>query len=394
MTSHADSSPPRADPRPLGADTTSARADLRSDRAGRAEGSSSAARRATWSRYSVAVGVLCLSLSGLVDLVIRHERGITGDEPFYIAMANHPGGPHNFPYAYRVVVPWLVHVLPFAHVTSFTIIALLAIGAAAAAMQELLGDFGVPRMVAAGLVVGFALSPTLLVVLVRHCRSIDPASVLVMVLGCLFIVRRQRAALLVTLVIGTGVRESTEFLIPFAYVVWARRPIDTDALRDVAITCILPAITYVLLRTQIDAVGKQYIPGYSGPFLTARWDFIRSAFEGNTPSLELRRLAETYGPVWLVAPLALRDSSFVRRSLVLVALCVASMTYAYDWGRIIFLAAPVFFVATGIALIGRRRLAIATVVALLAVDVGYGIYLQAYGVQHGLDQTVSSVPVY
>ena len=75
--------------------------------------------------------------------MIRHERGITGDEPFYEAMAEHPGGPHNFPYAYRVVVPWLVHVLPFSHLASFTIIGLLAIGIAAAALYELLRDFRV-----------------------------------------------------------------------------------------------------------------------------------------------------------------------------------------------------------------------------------------------------------
>jgi hypothetical protein len=351
-------------------------------------------RRVAWSRDALAVGGLCLALAALVDLVIRHEHGITGDEPFYEAMARHPGGPHNFPYAYRVVVPWIVHVLPFSHVTSFTITGLLAIGIAAAALYELLRDFRVPGRLSTGLVVGFALSPTLSVVIVRHFRSIDPASVLVMVLGCLFIVRRQRLALWATLVIGTGVRESTVFLIPFAYAVWAQRPIDRDALRDVALTCIVPLAVYVLLRASIDAVGKQYIPGYSGPFLRARLDFIKSAFQGNTPHLELRRLAIAYGPVWLAAPFALRRSSFARRGLVLVALCVASMTYAYDWGRIIFLAAPVFFVAAGVVLIGRRRLAIATVVALLAVDFGYGLYLQNYGVAHGLDNTVRHIPVY
>jgi hypothetical protein len=359
-----------------------------------APGTRPAARRVAWSRDALAVGGLCLALAALVDLVIRHEHGITGDEPFYEAMARHPGGPHNFPYAYRVVVPWVVHVLPFSQLVSFTVIGLLAIGVAGAAMYELLRDFQVPSRLTAGLVVGFALSPTLSVVIVRHFRSIDPASILVMVLGCLFVVRRQRMALWATLVIGTGVRESTVFLIPFAYAVWAQRPIDRAALRDVALTCIVPLAVYVLLRTSIDAVGKQYIPGYSGPFITARLDFIKSAFQGNTPTLELRRLAVAYGPVWLIAPLALRDSSFARRGLVLVALCVASMTYAYDWGRIIFLAAPVFFVATGVALTGRRRLAIATVVALLAVDVGYGVYLQAYGVTHGLDETAQHIPVY
>ena len=43
----------------------------------------------------------------------------------------------------------------------------------------------------------------------------------------------------------------------------------------------------------------------------------------------------------------------------------------------------------------RRRLATATVIALLAVDAGYAIYLQVHGTQHGLDTSVGhGIPVY
>ena len=111
-------------------------------------------------------------------------------------MASHPGGPHNFPYAYRVGVPWLVHVLPFSHVTSFTLVAWLAIAASGAALYALLGEFDIADRLSIALAVGFVLSPPLLVVLIRHGRSIDPASILVMMLGTLFIVRRQKLALL------------------------------------------------------------------------------------------------------------------------------------------------------------------------------------------------------
>ena len=344
---------------------------------------------------SVLVGSGCFVLVALVDAVIRHESRLTGDEPFYERMATHPGGPHNFPYAYRVGVPWLVHVLPFSHAASFTLISLLAIGAGAGALYALLVEFGAGPRLAAGLCVGFAISPNLLAALVRHGRDVDPVSVLVMILGTLLIVRRQRFALAVTLLLGITVRESTVFLVPFAYAVWAERLFDRDALRDTVLCAALPVAAYVALRLSIDAVGRQFEPGYSGPFFTARWDMIRTALSGGNAPVELRRLAYAYGPLWLVAPFALRDLRFARRGLVLVALCVASMTYAYDWGRIIFLAAPVFYVASAHVLRGRRRLAIATVIVLLAVDVGYGIYLQAYGVRHGLDTTITRrIPVY
>jgi hypothetical protein len=331
----------------------------------------------------------------VADALLHHESGQSGDEPFYSRMAAHPGGPHNFPYAYRVAVPWLVHVLPFSQPASFTALAWLAAAAAGAAMYALLREFGIFARLAVGLTLGFVLSPTLLVVLARNGRSIDPASILVMTLGCLFIVRRRKAALAATILVGVGVRESSMFLIPLAYAVWAERLVDRDALRDVAQVACLPIAAYVALRLSIDAVGRQYIPGYTGSFLTARIDVVKQALSSGSLPLELRRLAYTYGPLWLLAPLALRSLSFARRGLVLVAPCAISLTYALDWGRVIFLAAPVFYVAAAYVAGGRRRLAIATVVALLAVDLGYGIYLQSYGVSHGLDSSVSRrVPVY
>ena len=91
--------------------------------------------------------------------------------------------------------------------------------------------------------------------------------------------------------------------------------------------------------------------------------------------------------------MTLGRSAFVRRASVLVVLCVGAMTYAYDWDRIIFLAAPVIYVAAGIALTGRRRLAIAVVGLLLAVDVGYGAYLQHHGIAGSGDGAPSGVPV-
>jgi hypothetical protein len=337
------------------------------------------------------VGLLCVAVAGAADAVMRHEAGATGDEPFYMRMAAHPGGPHSFPYAYRIAVPWLVHVLPFSQVVSFQVLALLAIGAGGAAMYVLLREFDIGRRLAIALAVGLAVSPNLLVVVLRHGRSIDPAATLVMVLGTLFIVRRDRLALAVTILIGAAVKETSLFLIPFTYAVWARRPVDRAALRDTGLVALAPVAGYIALRVSITAVGSQYIPGYGGSFLSARLDVLRQVFTG----VELRRLAYAFGPLWLVAPFALRRLSFARRGLVLVALCVAAMTVSFDAGRIIFVAAPVFYVASACVVGRRHRLAVITVLALFALDVGYAIYMQAYGVQHGIDATpTSAIRVY
>ena len=347
-------------------------------------------RRAPKLPASVMVALLCLVVAGIADAVLRHERGITGDEPFYVRMATHPGGPHSFPYADRIAVPWVVHVLPFSQVVSFQLLAVLAIAVSGGALYALMRDFQVSARLAGALAVGFAVSPNLLVVLLRHGRSIDPATTLVMVLGCLFIVRRQKLALALTILIGVAVKETSLFLIPFAYAVWARRLIDRSALRDVALVAAAPIAGYILLRVAISAVGSQYTPGYGGPFLKARLDVFRQVFTGS----ELKRVAYAFGPLWLLAPFALRSLPFARRGLVLVALCVIAMTVSFDAGRIIFLAAPVFYVAAASVIEHRHRLALVAVIALFALDLGYAGYMRYHGVQYGLDTTPPSpIPV-
>jgi hypothetical protein len=336
----------------------------------------------------LAVGALCFAVAVVVNALMVHESGrLSGDSPYYERMASHPAGPHNFPYAFRIGLPYLVHVLPFSHTFSWELLALLCAGCTGGALYALMRDFKVESALACWLAVLFTVSPTLLVIFLRNGRGVDAAAILVITLGCLFIVRKQKLALAITLLVGTTIHESCMFLVPLTYAVWANRLIDTKALRDTVIVAALPILVYLYIRASIVAVGEAYQPGYTGSFLQGRVDVLRDALQNGGWHVELRRLAVVFGPLWLLAPLALRDLSFARRGLVLVALCVASMTYALDWDRAIFFAAPVFYVAAATAIKNRRRLAVATVVALLAIDVGYAGYMQVHGVKHGLDTT-------
>lgn len=336
---------------------------------------------------TVVAGVLCLAVAAALNALMTHQVGVSGDEPYYSRIAEHPGGPHNFPYAFRIGVPYLVHVLPFSQAFSWELLALLATGAAGGALFALLREFDVDWGLALGLAIAFVVSPTLLVVLLRNGREVDAAAILVITLGTLFIVRRQRLALMVTLLVAATIHESCLFLIPLAYAVWARRLVDPEALRDLAMVAALPVLLYVYLRTSIVAVGEQYQPGYNGPFITERIDVLKDALGGGGWKGEVRRIALVYGPLWLAAPFALRRLGFARRGLVLVALSVASMTFALDWGRMVFFSAPVIYVAAAYVVRERRRLAVAAVVGLLLVDAGYAVYMEVHGVKHGLDST-------
>ncbi len=72
-----------------------------------------------------------------------------------------------------------------------------------------------------------------------------------------------------------------------------------------------------------------------------------------------------------------------------------SLTVSYDAPRVLFLSAPIVYGDAALVLAHRRRLATATVIGLLAVDIGYAVYMQAHGVQHGLDTNpINPVPLH
>jgi hypothetical protein len=331
------------------------------------------------------VGGVCLAVALVLNALLRHQVGLSGDEPYYSRIAAHPSGPHNFPYAFRVGLPYLVHILPFAQSFSWEGLALVCAGAAGGALFALLREFDVGDELALGLAVGLTVSPPLLVVFLRNGREVDAAAILVLMLGSYFIVRRRLAPLAVTLLVGATIHEACLFLIPLAYAVWADRWFDRAAARDLALVAALPIIGYIYLRASIVAVGEQYQPGYQGAFLTERVDVLKAALGHGGWHRELRRMALSFGPLWLAAPFSVLRLRFTRRGLVLVVLCAGAMTFALDWGRMIFFAAPVIYVAAAYTLRERRRLAVAAVLALLALDAGYAIYMQVHGVRSGLD---------
>jgi len=312
----------------------------------------------------------------LMDAYVRDSPAPQGDELIYDLMARDPFDPHTFPFAFRVAVPTLVHVLPFGHELSFSGLAWLFSAGCGALAYVLLRKFQLGKPLAAGIGFAFAICPTLFVVSLRQGAGVDPESVVVMFAGTLAIVDRRPLVLGVILLVGVFVRESTLFLIPFAYAVWANRLWDGPALLRVA-TVSLPALmAYTALRLAIPTVAREQVLGYDS-LLGGRADVLRAA--ADDPEYPLRRVALAFGPLWLAAPFALRDLRFARQGLVLIACCLVAMTFALDWGRIILLAAPVVLVAAGWVLKDRPKLAAAAVAAFLALDLGYAVYMEDFG---------------
>jgi hypothetical protein len=322
------------------------------------------------------VGLALLAAASRRELVPR------GDDEIYERMAQHPFATHTFPFAFRVGLPWLVHVLPMSHTTSFELLAWLAAGAAAAFAFLLMVRLETPMSLAAGLALALALSPPMLVVALREGRNTDAMTAMLMMAATLLVVERRSRALTLTLALGVLFREAELFVIPLAYAVWAVRVWDSQAAKRTLLVGAPAVAILVVLHLAIPSVGKVDVPGYGGSLIGQRFSVIGSGLESLLT--EGRRMLATFGPLWLVAPVALWSNRFARRGLVLVLCSLASMTFALDWGRMIFLSAPVFYPAGAHTLTRHPRWRMPTLLAFAALILGYAIYMDRSGVQHGI----------
>lgn len=328
------------------------------------------------------VGATSTLALALLSLASRREPTPRGDDLIYERMAQHPFATHTFPFAYRIGLPWLVHVLPFGHTTSFLLLAWLAAGGAAACGFLLMRRLGTPTWLAAALSIALAVSPPMLVVALRNGRNPDAMTMLFMMAATLFVVERRMRVLAATLLVGVLFREAVAFVVPLAYAIWALRAVDVKAARQ-AILVGAPAVAALLaLHLTIHSVGESLVPGYGGSLIGQRVAVVKTGL--SSVFTEARRMFAVYGPLWLAAPLALRDSRFARAGLTLVGCSLASMTFALDWGRMVFLSAPAFYPAAAHTLTDRPRWRRPTLALFALLIVGYAIYMDRSGVLHGI----------
>ena len=332
------------------------------------------------------VAAVALPLLLLMDAYVRDSPEPHNDELIYELMAREPFEPHTFPFAHRFAVPLLVNVLPFSHSFSFSALAWLSTALCGALVYVLLRRFEIDKRLAFALGICIALSPTLFVVSLREGRNVDPESILIMLAGAIAIFDRRPAVFGAIVLVGCLVREAALFLIPFAYAIWAERLWDARAAKQVVLASAPAVAAYAAVRLAVPSLYRERVLGYDS-LLGGRIEVLERA--ADQPLTIMRRMAIAFGPLWLAAPFALRDLAWARRGLVLIAACVVSMTFALDWGRIIFLAAPVIVVAGAWVLNSRPRLAIAAVIAFLAMDLGYAIYMEDFG---GAQDGIIDVP--
>jgi hypothetical protein len=333
-------------------------------------------------RDAVAVGLAGAAALAAMAAVSVRERVPRGDDLIYERMARAPFAVHTFPFAYRIGLPWLVHVLPLGHTASFELLALAAAGAAAGFAYLLMRRLGTPRGLAAGLAVALAISPPMLLVALREGRNTDAATVAFMTAAALFAVERRLRPLAATLLVGVCFREAVVFVVPFAYALWADRLWDGAAAKRALLVGAPAAAALAALHLAIPAVGESSVPGYGGSLISQRVAVLETGL--HSFATEARRILSVYGPLWLAAAAALATSRYARRGLVLVACSAAAMTFALDWGRMILLAAPAVYPAAADALTRRPRLRIPALALFGVMAIGYAVYMDRGGTLRGI----------
>jgi hypothetical protein len=337
-------------------------------------------------RAALVVGALATLALMVVDAFVRDAaQPPRGDDQIYERMADDPFATHTFPFAYRLGLPLIVHILPFGHTASFSVLAWLAAGGSAAILYVLLRRYEVPVWLAVALGLLLALSPAMLVVSLRQGRNPDAVAVFAMFAGSLCVVDRRSGAFAVVLLLGSLVRETTLFLIPFAYAMWAERPFDSSALRRVALASAPALGAYLAVRWAVPTVGRNQVLGYRGGLIDGPRQLLDVARDQAWP--QIRRVGLAFGPLWLCFPFALRGLRFARAGLIVLGLTAFACLFAIDWGRVLFLAAPFVFVPSGWILARHRGAAVAAVAALAVMNAGYAIHMDRSGVAEGIDGT-------
>jgi hypothetical protein len=100
--------------------------------------------RSVWVE-GLGIGLVTLVASLLMDAYVRDSPAPRNDEQIYALMAESPFEAHTFPFAFRVGVPTLVHVLPLDHEFAFSLLAWLATAGCATLAFVLMRRFDIGR---------------------------------------------------------------------------------------------------------------------------------------------------------------------------------------------------------------------------------------------------------
>jgi hypothetical protein len=319
-----------------------------------------AALRSAAKPLLVFAAVAALLAAVLPTLADRHQA-ITGDGGLYVRMSEHPGRLADPTLGFRIMMPWLVSVLPGSTELGFEIVTVLSLAITAAVLftllRQTLGDeaacWGVVFFLVSGAVVRALRDPYLV-----------DALAFAFVIGA-FTLAFARCWLWLALVLAAGVlaKETLLFVLVPAVLLGLRgRP--NARVWQLVVVVAAPISVYLLLhRTSLifsEPGNHSYLADIPHviPYEREKVGLVRAPIQA---------VLYSFGPLWLVVAVGYRrlEARWRVAFPYLPVAVVGSLAVAGDWPRLLGYAFPIVIAAAvAMPLAPARRLLLAAAVLL------------------------------
>jgi hypothetical protein len=277
---------------------------------------------------------------------------------FYRMAADWPWRPAGW-WRYRVLVPWLVSVMPFAIGTGYALVALVTVAAGGPLTSLLLRDLGhTPAARHAG--VGLYLSCFAPLYNTFNYALPDPAAMAVLLLAARALVRRRDKELALWIAVGVVTKEVSLFLLPARWLFARRAGLDLPEAGRTLLIALPAAVVFVALRFGTAGELADMVTGTS--FL----------FPWTHQADNVARLYSPFAAGWALALVGLRRPDRWTVAGAGFAVPVALSLLFTDSGRMLVyllpFAIPAMLRASDLAAPGRKRVRGLWAVALAALS--------------------------
>jgi hypothetical protein len=322
----------------------------------------------------VPLQVILVSLLAItVAYLMGPRRFITGgDTAYYLTMAY--GETVEAPYAYRVLVPSIVRILPLSLDLGFFVVTYASTFGVLVIMYRLLRELGVSHVSSIITVVLMNFSYPIAFYL-SNWGYVDPLANLFFVIGLLFIYMRKNLIASGVLMMGVFAKETLLILLPLLFMSALRQEGGNEVrnLFHALILCLVPLCSFLLILVFISpAEGVRDVHSFDD--WIRLWQYIWSYNVGEFGLIPrvARELLRSYGFFWIIAGFGILLGKETRPySFYLISAGFALWSVATDWSRMLGIVFPGVFIPTAIFVDRMQKTTTSTrlAIALIALAI-------------------------
>jgi len=281
---------------------------------------------------SILVTTVILSIYYLGTVFITgFAKVLSYDSLIYYNMSYAPFQSTIAPYMYRILTPFLVYILPFNHIISFTWINLTALFLTAVLLYYYLKKLKFNQFHSFTGVLIFLLSPTIIYSM-YYISLIDFLSFLFFLLAFYAILCKNDKIYLVALILGILNKETILFTIPLYFLF----KLDDNKLYE-AFTATVKMVVIPLMLF----LGIRYYFGFTGYFslITIKETLLYITQAGTI----LVNPYFAFGTLWIISLYTIQfvKNTFLKKSLYILPFIFLQVLIATDIFRALFIAFPI-----------------------------------------------------